>query len=175
MQCCSADITTGTVLTVLSAHRVCVLWNSSYTCIQLICAFCLSAHTSPCSTPSLLPRLRAQTAAAGHRIQEWDCHHVRELHLISILLYTLYWPNAIANFSQCRLSQQDMKRQLTHPEGEEVLKMAFGGEKVCLWSAVPDCKKSCYCNVCAGATGDTVFQWCDVHVDLHGHTPQDRM
>ena len=106
-----------------------------------MCAFCLSAQWSPCSTPSLLPRLRAQTATAGHRIQERDCHHVSKLHLISVLLYSDYWPNAIANFSQCRLSQHDMKRQLTHPEGEEVLKMAFGGEKVCPWSAVPDCKK----------------------------------
>ena len=34
-----------------------------------------------------------------------------------------------------------------------------------------------YCDVCAcaGATGDAVFQWCDVRVGLHGHTPQDRV
>ena len=34
-----------------------------------------------------------------------------------------------------------------------------------------------YCDVCAcaGATGDAVFQWCDVCVGLHGHTPQDRV
>ena len=56
--------------------------------IILFLPSCLSAHWSPCSTPSLLPRLRAQTAAAGHRIQERDSHHVSELHLISILLHT---------------------------------------------------------------------------------------